>query len=80
MILCDFIVVQANGRRFDLQTSDWMESAIAAYCTRLSLCEIQIECVFLYENTNCIDWMYIVTKFMDLVIICIRAAPMLCSV
>ena len=41
MVSCDFIVVQANGRRFDPQTGDWMESAIAAYCTRASLYEIQ---------------------------------------
>ena len=80
VILCDFIVARSNGQRFERKPCNWVNWNIAAYCTRLSLCEIQIECVFLCEDTNCIDCMYIVTKFTDLVIICIRAALMLCSV
>ena len=34
---------------------NWVNWNIAAYCTRLSLCEIQIECVFLCEDLK-FEW------------------------
>ena len=71
MISCDFDVARANGQRFEPKTGSRLELALTAHCTKQSLYEAQIERVFFNRNTNLIDYMCIVTEFVDLTILCI---------